>query len=302
MKKTLAVVVALLALAAAPALAGPLIDLPAGEVNFDGNGYFDQSVPGSFTLIDFTFPSGAVKSFAVPTPIPVGAEVFGVGTISDVALVSDLGSPVWVPADVSANFEMTYSFWNAIATSSGSLIFADPSHAGEIIVLLTASYADNAEVVLVSDTSKDFSNAADPTTQFDLATGDYPTAYTLPAGGAAVDPDETLFLDLLLSDNSSVIQWSSWFLGANPSSFGFLGGSFSAAFLEINGGYGAGQFEDFAGPDGTADGFILNFNPLGWAYGADTDIQLLSIPEPAAIMSLFAGLALLGGLKLRRKQ
>jgi hypothetical protein len=283
-------------------LAGPAIILPAGEVNFDGNGYFDQSVPGSFSPLLFTFLDGSQKLFAVPNPIPVGAEVFGVGTISDVALVSDLGSPVWLPADVGPNFEMTYSFWNAIVSSSGSLPFADPSHPGEIIVLLTSSYNDNAEVVLVSDTSKDFTNAADPVTSFDLATGDYPTAYTLPAGGAAVDPDESLFLDLLLSGNSSVIQWSSWFLGQNPSSFGFLGGAFDAAFLEINGGYGAAQFEDFVGPDGTADGFILNFNPLGWAYGADTDIQLVSVPEPAAIMSLFAGLALLGGLKLRRKQ
>lgn len=300
MKKTLAVVAALLALAATPALAGPFIDLPAGWVNFDGNGYFTQSAGRPFAPLAFTFPDGSVKVFAAPTPIPVGAEVFGVGTISGIALLSDLGSPVWLPSDVGPDFEMSYSFWDATAIASGLFAIPDPAHAGEILVFLTASYTDVAKVALVSDTSKDFNSTGGPGL-FDLATGDYPTAYTLPAGGAAADPDESLFLDLTLSNNSSVIQWSSWFFGVHPAGLGFLGGAFDAAYVEIDGGYGASQFVDFLGPDGSADGFIINFTSLAWAFGADSDIQLLSVPEPAAIMSLFAGLALLGGYKLRRK-
>jgi len=291
-KKALLCVVAILALAATPALAGPFIDIPVGAVNFDGNGQFDQDQPGTSDAFG-------------PLPPAIGTELFGVGTISGVAMMSDLGNPVWEPDDVGPNFEMSYVFFNAVVTASGRVIRPDPIHAGQIYVDLWSVYDDNAQLFLVSDTSKDFTNVAGPVA-FDLNTGDFPTAYTLPAGGAAVDPDESLYLDLLLSTNSSLVSWSSYSQSLHPldPTAGFLGGSFSSMAAEINGGYGASHFIDWAaGPDGAADGFILTFNlpgPLIWAYGADTDIQLYAVPEPTAMISLFAGLALLAGYRFRK--
>lgn len=290
MKKVLLVLA--LALASAPALAGPYIDIPAGEVNFDGNGEFTQLPIGGFDA------SG-------PMPLAIGTELYGVGTVSGVAMVADLGSPVWLPSNVGPSFEMTYSFWDAVVTASGRIIIADPMHGGHTLVYVTASYSDEAKFVFVSDTSKDYSAAAGPGA-FDLATGDYPTAYTLPAGGAAVDTDESLYLSLDLYENSSVVVWSSYLAGLGGSPLaGFLSGSFSAAFVEITGGYGAGHFMDFPGFDGAGDALvhIWRFSPTAptWLYGADTDIQLTAVPEPAALMSLCAGLALLGGYALRRR-
>jgi hypothetical protein len=292
-KKALLFVVAILSLAATPALAGPYIDIPAGLVNFDGNGQFDQSVPGvAFDAVG-------------PLPPNPGVELFGVGTISGVAMMDNLGLPVWQPADVGPNYEMTYSFWDAVIVASGRVVRPDPVHAGHVYVDLWAVYTDEARLVLVSDTSKDFTGAAGPVA-FDQVTGDFPTAYTLPAGGAAPDPDESLYLDLLLATNSSNVTWSSWSASLAPLDpvAGFTGGSFSSMAAEINGGYGQSHFIDWAGgPDGAADGFILTFNipgPLIWAFGADTDIQLHAVPEPTAMISLFAGLALLAGYRFRK--
>lgn len=278
---------------AAPALAGPAIVLPAGWVNFDGNGNFDQTIPGGFDATG-------------PLPIAIGAEVFGVGTISGVAMVNDLPNPVWLPAMVGPNFEMTYSFWDAVVVASGRTIRPDPIHMGHILVDLWASYSDEARLVLVSDINKEPATSAPGPAPFDLVDGEYPTFYTLPGLGASMfdyptDPGESLYLDLMLSENTSLISWGSWAAVNAPASFGFLSGSFTGFFVEIMGGYGASQFIDAPGPDGTADAFILNFSPLGWAYGADTDVQLHAVPEPAALMSLCAGLALLGGYALRRR-
>jgi hypothetical protein len=55
----------------------------------------------------------------------------------------------------------------------------------------------------------------------------------------------------------------------------------------------------------TVDWF--EFRPMGNAWGVGYATFLVpaglpAVPEPASIMSLFAGLALLGGLKLRRKE
>lgn len=283
---------AIAVLASTPVLAGPFIDIPAGEVNFDGNGEFTQLPIGGFDA------SG-------PMALAIGTELYGVGTASGVAMISDLGTPVWLPADVGPSFEMTYSFWDAVVSASGRFILPDPSHALDTLVYVTASYASTAKFVFVSDISKDYTAAGGPGA-FDTATGDYPTAYTLPAGGSAVDPGESLYLSLDLTENSSVVVWSSYLatLGGSPLA-GFLSGSFSAAFVEITGGYGAGHFLDFPGPDGSGDALVhtWRFSPTAplWLYGADTDIQLTAVPEPAALMSLCAGLALLGGYGLRRR-
>lgn len=292
MKKVLSVM-ALLMFAAAPALAAPYVALPNDWINFDGNGVFIESTAPMFDATG-------------PLSIPIGGEIFGVGTISGAALLSDLGDPVWLPAYIGPTYEMTFSFWDAVVTASGRTVRADPNptHAGHILIDLWAVYTDEARVVLVSDTSKDFTGAPGPVA-FNTVTGYYPTAYEMPLG---TDPGESLYLDLLLSNNSSLFSWSSWAAVNAPASGGFLGGSFTGFYVEINGGYGAAGFMDYPGYDGSADAFVLNFmphdytvDPTKWGYGGDTDIQLQAVPEPAALMSLCAGLALLGGYKIRRK-
>jgi len=276
-KKVLLIAVALLALAGTPAMATSVLAIPAGLVNFDGNGHFDQTIPGVFDMFG-------------PLPALPGTELFGIGTISGVAMQSDLGVPVWLPSDVGPNFELTYSLWDAVVTSSTRTILPDGT------VLIHSVYADEAQLVLVCDDSKDFDAVQGGAyeTLFDTVTGDYPTAYTLPPGGAAADPNETLYLSLSLSVCSSDITWT-------PGS-GFIYGQFASKAVEITGGSGAAHFMDYiAGPDGEAFGFITTFSPTGWAYGGDTDIKLRAIPEPTALISLCAGLVLLGGYRLRRR-
>lgn len=291
MRKLLVLVGLCLTLLAAPAVAAVDLGLPANAVvNFDGNGVFDQSLPGTFDELG-------------PLPASIGTELFGVGTISGIAVVPEYGVPVWEPSDVSPNFEMTFTFWDAVVTSSARTWTGTP---GSSTAMLSAEYADNARVLLVADFSKDFSSVGGPGL-FDLADGEYPTAYTLEdagydADGApdaasmftyADDSDEEVFLDLALSGNSSVIQWS-------PTR-GFLSGSFTSDDVEILGGSGASQFFDFEGPDGRAFALVFAFSPTGWAFGADIDIQLTAIPEPATLIFLGTGLASLVGYKLRRR-
>jgi hypothetical protein len=285
-------VVLCLAFLAAPAAATVNLGLPNNtEVNFDGNGVFDQTIPGSFDLLG-------------PMPAAIGTKLFGVGTISDIAFTNDLGSMIWKPGDVGPNFEMTFTFWDAAVTSSSRIWLGTP---GASTAFLTASYADGARLMLVSDTTKDFNSTGGPGL-FDTQDGEYPTVYTLedagynsdslPDAGSsfiyADDAGEEVFLDLALSGNSSVIMW-------NPA-VGFMGGSFSSQAIEILGGTGASQFSDFFGPDGQADAFILSFQPTGgWAYGGDIDIQLTSIPEPSTLIFFGTGLASLIGYSFRRR-
>ncbi len=279
MRKLLLVMIAVLALAS-PALAAPFIDVPAGFINFDGNGSFDTVPPGSFD-----------PTTGIPNAQAINSELYGVGTISGAALMSDLGSPVWQASDLGASFEMTFSFWDAVVTSSA----LTPIGGGKYV--LSADYSDVAQLVLVADTSKDFTAASGPGA-FNLVTGYYPTAYELGA-----DTDEDVYLVLTLSGNSSAIIWDANVAAAagNPIA-GFLGGSFSSTAVEIVGGYGASHFIDYLGPDGQADAFVLTFTlPPAWQFGADIDIQLHAVPEPAALISLCAGLVLLGGYRLRRK-
>jgi len=291
MKKLMVLAGLCIVLFGVPVLAAVNLGLPKETaINFDGNGVFDQSIPGGFDLLG-------------PLPPVRGTELFGAGTISGVALMTDLGHPVWLPADVSPTFEMTFVFWDAVVTDSARTWLGT---AGASQALLTANYTDGARVLLAQDSTKDFSNAAGPGA-FDYVDGEFPTAYTLedagydtdgnPDGSSmwsyANDPGEEVFLDLMLSGNSSVITWS-------PSG-GFLGGSFSSSYVEILGGTGANQFSDFIGPDGAADAFIITFSPTGWAFGGDIDIQLTSVPEPSTLIFFGTGLVSLVGYGLRRR-
>lgn len=289
MKKLLVCIGLLLALTAAPAMAAVNLGLPnETDVNFDGNGVFDQSIAGGFDAVG-------------PLPAPVGAELFGTGTISGVALLSDLGTPVWLPGDVGPNFEMTFVFWDAVVVSSARTILPNGD------VLLTATYSDTARILLVQDSTADFSSLSGPGA-FDLQDGEYPTAYTLedagydsdglPDAGSmftyADDAGEEVFLDLELSGNTSTLIW-------RPALGNFTGGAFSATWVEILGGSGVSQFTDLIGPDGSADAFIITFSPVGWAFGGDVDIQLTTIPEPATLIFLGTGLVSLVGYRMRRK-
>lgn len=285
----------LLALFTAPALAAVNLGLPINtDVNFDGNGVFDQSVPGGFDQ------SG-------PLAAPIGAELFGVGSISGVASTDAPAPPLWVPGDVGPNFEMTFVFWDAVVTSSSRNFLnldADPT----LEVLLSASYADGARLLLVQDTSADLYLGGGPGL-FDLVDGEYPTAYTLEDAGydtdgapdadsdwiVANDTDEEVFLDLMLSGNNSQLIW-------DPDTLSFTIGTFTSSAVEILGGGGANQFVDMLGPDGSAAGLILNFSPAGgWAFGGDMDIQLTTVPEPATLVFLGTGLVSLLGYGIRRK-
>jgi len=282
-----------LALLATPAAAAVDLGLPSNVVaHFDGNGLFDQSIPGGFDALG-------------PLPSEIGTELFGVGSISGVVIVPDYGVSVWTPGDVGPNFEMTFTFWDAVVTSStrdweGTPGISDAS--------LDAVYADGARVLLVADSSEDLSTAGGPGL-FDLVDGEYPTAYTLedagydadgaPDAGStftyADDPGEEVFLDLLLNDNTSHIEWS-------PTTGFKTGGTFNSAEVEILGGSGASQFANFTGPEGQAWAFLFRFGDYnGWAYPADIDIELATVPEPVTLIFLGTGLASLVGYKIRRR-
>lgn len=280
MRKLLVLVGLCLALLTTPALAAVNLNLPGGAaVNFDGNGVFDQTKP-------FTFDSLG------PNPQATGSELFGVGTISGVSLVDDLGKPVFDPD--KAGVQMTFVFWDAVVTSSARTWTGTP---GQSTALLTADYTDNARLLIVTDTSFDFTSKAGPKA-FNLETGQFNTAFTgtIPGHNGKpdwTDPTEEIFLDLGLSGNSSTMTWT-------PNK-GFLSGAFSSTEVEILGGTGASQFLDRQGPDGKAEAFIFKFSPTGWAFGGDIDVQLKTVPEPATLIFLGTGLVTLIGYRLRRK-
>lgn len=282
-----------LALLATPAAAAVDLGLPPDSLaHFDGNGVFDQSIPGTFDGLG-------------PLPPSVGTELFGVGTISGVAIVPELGVSVWTPSDVGPNFEMTFTFWDAVVTSSSRGWSGTP---GASIATLEATYADGARVLLVADSSKDFTSfdAGGGPSLFDLADGEFPTAYTLedagydndgaPDAGSmftyANDPDEEVFLDLMLNTNQSFLNWSP--------TLGFFGGYFSSQDVQILGGSGASQFLSTAGVPGNAWALVFALD-TNWAFGADLDIELKTIPEPATLIFLGTGLASLVGYRIRRR-
>lgn len=263
------------ALFATPALAAVNLGLPLNEVvNFDGNGVFSYTTPFSYDNLG-------------PQAQAIDSEMFGVGTISGAALGSDLGKPVWESSDEGPNFEMTFSFFDAVVTSSARTWLGAQ---GQSDAFMSATYADGAKMVFVQDSSKDFNSKGGPSL-FDTTTGDYPTAYTLPSGGSATDNDEELFLELSMSGNSSVLVW-------RPG-VGFVGGSFSSTSVEIVGGSGASQFGT---EPGTANAFILTFMPTGWTFGGDINVTLTTpVPEPATFVFLATGLVSLIGYQIRRR-
>lgn len=278
-------------LLATPAAAAVNLGLPfATQVNFDGNGVFALSNPFVFETIP------AVGT--VPVAMPVGTEFFGAGTISDLSPIDASGVYMWLPIDEGPDFEMTYTFFDAVVTSSGRWIADFNGDATFDVVLLTARYADSARLLVVQDGSEDFSPAPGPGL-FDLGDGEYPGSYTLEGAGSgdfdvADDPDEEVFLDLTLSGNSSAFFYNI--------ATGQFSASFSCQSVEILGGSGASQFTEFAGSDGEENGFVFRFSPTGWAFGGDTDIRLTTvIPEPATLVFLATGLAGLVGYRLRSR-
>jgi hypothetical protein len=284
------------AMTAPPALAVVDLGMPNNvDVNFDGNGVFDQAVPAGQPVVDGLGP----------LPLPVGTELFGTGTISDLALADNLGVMLWLPTDEGPNFEMTFVFWDAVVTSSQRYWAGTP---GASPATLTATYADGARILLVADTTKDFTDAAGPSA-FDLQDGEFPTAYTLEDAGYnsdglpdatsmftyADDPGESVFLDLSLASCTSSLTW-------DPT-IGFFPGFFRSTDVTILGGDGASQFLDlFSGDQAWA--FIMKIGTpdiAPWLYGGDVDIQLRSIPEPSTLIFLGTGLASLLGYGIRRR-
>jgi hypothetical protein len=274
MKKLFAALVVVLAFTAT-ALPNPAWDLglPSGTlVNFEGHGAFDQNPLPTVTA-------------GVPDPLAVGTELFGIGKIDDVRRVSDL-SLLFTPA---AGKEMTESFWNAIVATSVQTfstrnIGTTKHPIIDVVDTITSTFNDGARLVLVQDDTADYNPTGGPTL-FNQATGNYPTVYT-----HGVDPGEEVFLDLVLNGGYSTISFSAH--------KGFLSGSFDSNDVVLIGGVGAPQFASVA--KGHGEVISLNFG-RNWLYNANTNVLATTVPAPAALISLFSGLALLGGYRLRRK-
>ncbi len=246
------------------------LGLPPGtDVNFNGDGVFDQQ--------GVELPRGVIirPTDGTPVGLEIGTELFGVAKISEIDAVGT-GEVLFT---VPAGKDMTFSFWDATVASSG-VVFENSS-----VVVISNVYNDNAKIAIVQDDSADYSTTGGPSL-FNLTTGNYPTVYD-PA-----DPGEELFLLLGLSNNQSTFTWS-------KTSHTLLSASFDSLDVDILGGSGASQFVDALKAHG--DTFTLNLGAGDWLYNADTDIQFTSVPAPAALLSLFSGLALLGGSRLRRK-
>ncbi len=284
--------VALLLLFGAVAMAVPVdLGLPANQwVNFDGNGLFDQT------------PQPDPLDPLAPT-VP-GTEFFGVGTISGVSLLFPPNTELWDPDDVTPlvpnDFEMTFTFWDAIVATSVRTSSLNPL--GELVYTYELTYNDGARVMLVQDSTADYNTAGGPGA-FDLQDGEYPTVYTLEDAGydsdgllditspkaVADDAGEEVFLDMLLSNCYSTLTYN--FV------HGWQGGTFIANTLQVIGGSGSPQVQQFGG----ADAFILSILPVGnWLYAADIDIQLQAVPAPTALISLMTGLVCLGGYGFKR--
>jgi len=271
MRKLLLCAAMLVAMSATalPIVSAPDLGLPMGtEVNVHGHGVFDQKGVELYRGVE-------LDSKGIPTGLEVGTELFGVANIEVIDAVGS-GAILWTPP---AGTEMTLSFWNAFVTDS--YVSSDNGTYREI----TTDYADNAKVYLIWEDTFDYSTVAGPA-GFDTATGHYNTVYE------AADPDEVVFLELNLNSNESTLTW-------DEKHNRFLSASFDSPDVTITGGAGADQFASAVGAHG--DVFTLNLGAGKWLYNADTDIQLNTIPAPTALFSLFSGLALLGGYRLRRK-
>ncbi len=274
MKRLLVAVALVLALGAVASAAPTCWDLglPANTlVNFNGDGVFDQTIPPAQRLDGF------------PAALTLGTELFGVAHITAVDSVGP-GGVLWTPP---AGGEMTLSFWNAVVTSSAT-VYEDAN-----TLVIASTYADGARMAIIQDDSADYDSTGGPSL-FDTATGDYPTVYTLPAGGAAADPDEMLFLDLSLGSCTSTLTWSK--VGGAPGAL--ISSTFDSMSVQAIGGCGMPQFDAFVKGHGSV--LTLNLSPGDWFYNADVDIVGLTIPAPASLISLLTGLVCLGGYGFRK--
>ncbi len=283
---------AVLVVLSATALASPTpwpTALPADtDVNFEGHGVFAQDpLPGLMAVDRATGnpivgPFNPVTDVLVPQALTDGTELFGVGRINDVARVVD-GAILWQP---DAGTEMTLSLWNAVSTSSTT------AKLGTTWMVQT-TFADGAHLSLVADESADY-NPSLGASQFDTTDGTFPTVWE---GGA--DVDESVFLELELNNAQSTLLWTMTGAGA------FLSASFDSLDVDIIGGWGAAEFAQVL----QAHGDVLRLNILsfveqfGWLYDANANVvaHTSAVPAPGALISLFSGLALLGGFKLRKR-
>lgn len=272
-KLTVAMALCLALAASAAAVPTPWnLGLPDNmEVNFNGDGVFHQTLP----------PQHDANGY--PLPLLTGMELFGVANITAIDEVGP-GTILWTPP---AGMEMTLSFWDAVVSSS-VIAYDDPN-----LRIISSTYNDGARLVLVQDDSVDYNSTGGPG-PFDTNTGDYPTVYTLPPGGAAADADELVFLDLLLDMNTSSLTWSK--VGGAPGQF--ISATFDSLSVTILGGVGASQFQQVIKGHGTV--FTLNLTPGSWLYNADVDVIALTIPAPASLISVLTGLVCLGGYGIRR--
>lgn len=270
MRKLLVLVGLCVLFFATPALATVNLGLPGDTaVNFDGNGVFSQTKP-------FTFDDDG------PLPQEKGSQLFGVGTISDIALESNLAQPIFEPDD--AGVRMTFVFWNAVVDHSERAISDNVKATKDEPedVFINTQYNDGARMLIVTHTNNGTISGGPEL--FNLQTGEFPGAFTIG------EPGQEVFLDMSLSKNTSNITWS-------PVN-GFTNGAFNSENVEILGGTGASQFADIPGK---AQAFMFKFSPTGWAFGGDVDVQLQTVPEPATLIFLGTGLVSLIGYRLRRK-
>ncbi len=270
--KRLTGAVALLFIFAAVAMAAPVdLGLPANQlVNFSGFGFFDQDPP----------PDPA-DPLAAP---PIGTELFGLGAIQDVRLFP-IGTKLWDPNDVGGNFEMNFSFWNAIVETSDATWQGVP---GASNLQFNLTYEDGARLLLIQDYEGVYNTigAGDPADfqrEGDPNPGYHPSVYEDTA-------DQDVFLEMVLTNMASTFTWSP--------TFGWQGGTFIANSLQVVGGVGADQVQQF----GQGNAFVLSFLPEGpWLYAAEVDVILRAIPAPTALISLLTGLVFVGGYGFKRR-
>jgi len=248
---------------------------PNTLIDINSHGAFDQVAPeGSQNFRGVIFGTDGR-----PVAIENGTEIYGV---TNVKVISDAitTDELWEPA---TDTDMNMSFWGAEVTDSESFTTGTGTNK---IIHIENNYSD-AHLIITTDDSADYDSTLGPGV-FNTATGYYPNVYD-PA-----DTGETVFLDLLLSDCTGEVLW-------NYASNTFRSGSFTSDQITIVGGCGADQFQQAI----LAQGNVLRIN-IGeglWLYDANTDVflQTSNVPAPAALMSLFSGLALLGGYRLRRR-
>jgi hypothetical protein len=166
---------------------------------------------------------------------------------------------------------------------------------GDVLDIITSTFADGARLQVLTDNHADYKATGGPGL-YNKATGYYPTVDMLGAR-----PSEDMFLDLQLNDGIMTLSYDK--------KYGFLSATFDSNDVVIIGGDGASQFQnavlDFAGlikgPGYTAS----KTKTANWMYNDNTNVlmntAIATVPAPGALISLFSGLTLMGGYRLRRK-